>query len=541
MNKNLNRNFYKELSWKQPISLQPYFRKIMPNNFDFCRNSSAWKNPALVQQSIVADARFKRKRVAGLNLWGMYYSSQKKNNQALKNLLSTKNGEINAIRHIARAAEKKLDDSATYCLLIDSVGKAGDPQRAEHTLRQYYTMQLEQNKIDKGGLKRAYSSVINSYLLKNNLGDALRLFEEMKRDPRAYPNAVTYSILISYMALNMDVGKARELLEELISNPTVGPGNAACYSPLLNLYAKNRMLRDAQSLFERMKSLHVQLDAVVYTNMINVVSRCSFNNPQYMMRRVKELLGEMKGKGISPNARVLNALIDSACKARKVELARQLITELSSSAAGLWPDKFTFCSVIQACGKERKMELLNLVISDMEKAAVQPDVPLYTTMLLALLHCNLPNKVVRVGNEEKMEGTAMAGNADRQKGVLAAFLEYDGPKLWEIENNIRLDMKKRLGIHCDEFMLLSLLKFYSQQGDISAVKRLRNEISMFNPEKRPAAEKAKTGIIHQRDVFSEKGKRIARDLEFAKAESLKITRKFRKKIVKLIKKETNEN
>jgi len=95
-----------------------------------------------------------------------------------------------------------------------------------------------------------YGAIIHAYCLKKNVGEAMKIFEEMCSTSMVRPNIVIYTILIDALCKTNNVEKAVSLMGDMKLR-RVRP-NITIYNAILKGLRDKRMLHKAFELMDRM-------------------------------------------------------------------------------------------------------------------------------------------------------------------------------------------------------------------------------------------------------------------------------------------------
>ncbi|CAN6444639.1 unnamed protein product [Victoria cruziana] len=284
-----------------------------------------------------------------------------------------------------------------FCNVIRFYGRSRLPEPAVSTF----------DSIPSFGCKRTVRSV-------NSLLNALfncREFEKIRDlqnnlDSLCIPDACTYNILIKASCFNDLIGKARDLLSEMIER-RVRP-NGVTFGTLISYFCKGSDLDAAFRLKEEMwKIHHLEPTLVVYTSLIKGL--CTVNNLPAAFKVKEEMeargitsdaavyatlmtgifrygrreevdavMKEMKANGCEANTVFYNSMINGFCKNGEFDAAFAAFDEMVSKK--LKPDVFTFNTLIGALCDAGRVENAMDVFEDMPRWECLPDVVTYRTV-----------------------------------------------------------------------------------------------------------------------------------------------------------------
>lgn len=248
---------------------------------------------------------------------------------------------------------------------------------------------------------------------------SLELFYLIRMQGWYVPNARLYARMMSFVGRKGHPDLVVNLFQEMVSEkcrPT-----QYTLTALLNAYGKARKLKEARTLFERMKT-SADLDCkpnVVSCNVIMdaFVKGGLHDEALQIFADMRESRNGLSGE-CRPNAVTYNILIESLCKDGLIDRAVQLLHQMSSGdidqevflnvaaynivitacgrsglphraeelmndmvAKGLEPDKITYTGLIDAYGKAGLFENSENALQGMKAANIEVDVMAYTAMI----------------------------------------------------------------------------------------------------------------------------------------------------------------
>ncbi|KAK7370073.1 hypothetical protein VNO80_12127 [Phaseolus coccineus] len=134
-------------------------------------------------------------------------------------------------------------DIVTYNTLVSYLGKIGDFATASNVMKRMIKEGLEPSVV-------TYGAVIHAYCLKENVDEAMKIFEEMCSTSKVPPNTVIYSILIDALCKNSNVERAVSLMDDM-KIKGVRP-NTTTYNAIFKGVRDKKMLQKAFELMDRM-------------------------------------------------------------------------------------------------------------------------------------------------------------------------------------------------------------------------------------------------------------------------------------------------
>ncbi|TKY61026.1 Pentatricopeptide repeat-containing protein mitochondrial [Spatholobus suberectus] len=134
-------------------------------------------------------------------------------------------------------------DIVTYNTLVSYLGKIGDFATASKVMKRMIKEGLEPSVV-------TYGAIIHAYCLKENVDEAMNIFEEMCSTSKVPPNTVIYNILIDSLCKNNNVERAVSLMDDM-KIKGVRP-NTTTYNAIFKGVRDKKMLHKAFELMDRM-------------------------------------------------------------------------------------------------------------------------------------------------------------------------------------------------------------------------------------------------------------------------------------------------
>ncbi|KAK7320138.1 hypothetical protein RJT34_04872 [Clitoria ternatea] len=134
-------------------------------------------------------------------------------------------------------------DTVTYNTLVSYLGKVGDFATASNVMK----------RMIEDGLKPSvvtYGAIIHAYCLKENVDEAMKIFEEMCSTSKVTPNTVIYNILIDAMCKKNNVEGAVALMDGM--KVKGAQANTTTYNAILKGVRDKKMFPKAFELMDRM-------------------------------------------------------------------------------------------------------------------------------------------------------------------------------------------------------------------------------------------------------------------------------------------------
>ncbi|CAN8265624.1 unnamed protein product [Cochlearia groenlandica] len=202
---------------------------------------------------------------------------------------------------------------------------------------------------------------------------ALQVFELLREQLWYKPNVGIYVKLIVMLGKCKQPEKAHELFQGMVSEGCVV--NHEVYTALLSAYSRSGRFDAAFTLLDRMKSSHnCQPDVHTYSILIKSFLQV------FAFDKVKDLLSDMRSRGIMPNTITYNTLIDAYGKAKMfVEMESTLIQMLEEH--GCNPDSWTMNSTLRAFGGNGQIEMMEHCYDKFQSSGIEPNIRTFNILL----------------------------------------------------------------------------------------------------------------------------------------------------------------
>ncbi|KAK8941881.1 Pentatricopeptide repeat-containing protein [Platanthera guangdongensis] len=187
---------------------------------------------------------------------------------------------------------------------------------------------------------------------------------------------------------------------------------------------------------------------------------------------VRNLLDEMRERGLEPDLVSFNTLINARAKSGHVPSgsATQLLQDVRRS--GLRPDTITYNTLISACSHGPSFEEAVTVFEEMIKSKCQPDLWTYNTMISVYGRCGMTQEAELLFHEITSKG--FSPDAVTYNSLLHAYAKEGSSK--KVESVCEKMMKS--GFNKDEITYNTIIHMYGKQGRLDLALQLYNEMKL---------------------------------------------------------------
>lgn len=296
---------------------------------------------------------------------------------------------------------------ASHNWVVKACAKAGQPERAFAVAKKMrrqgmpLTVVTRNNLVEAccnaGRLERAFT-IVKSMVLEHNispntytyntliracgrwgqLDSALNLLRSM-REAGVAPTVITYSIAVDACAKTggqVALTKAMELVDEM---RVLGlEPNVVTYNSLIHACARAQNVGQAFKIFGKMQEEKIAPDNVTLCSLVDACGRAgrirlAFRAMRSLPKKFKSIRGS--------NLPGYNALLHGCCKANDIEGIHMVIEDMKK--LNLRPNMVTFSTLISAHAAAGDIKEALKTLSDMKQAGLKPNVRTFTSIIAA--------------------------------------------------------------------------------------------------------------------------------------------------------------
>ncbi|EPS69249.1 hypothetical protein M569_05516, partial [Genlisea aurea] len=334
-------------------------------------------------------------------------------------------------------------DEQTYGLLMDAYGSAGRWDSARVVVEAMEADGMKPNTFpfvrmlsgcrDRGEWQKAfqilremrsagvnpdrpfYNVMIDTFGKCNRIGHMMAAFDRMKAEG-IKPDLVTWNTIIDCHSKRGLHRRAEELFREMRERGRCSPCPVT-YNIMIRSFGEQERWDDARDLLGEMRARGIAPDAVTYTTLVDSYGRSG------RFYEAIDCLEEMKSSGLRPSAATYNALINAYAQRGLSEKAVNAFRVMRGE--GLKPSILALNSLINAFGEDRRDAEAFAVLQYMKENELKPDTVTYTTLMKALIRAEKFDKESSLVPSVFEEMLASGVVPDRKaKDVLRSALKY---------------------------------------------------------------------------------------------------------------------
>ncbi|RXI00716.1 hypothetical protein DVH24_000950 [Malus domestica] len=222
-----------------------------------------------------------------------------------------------------------------------------------------------------------YTEMIDALCKVGKTDEAYKLMLMME-EKGCYPNVVTYTAMIYGFGKAGNIEKCLELFKQM-SSKGCAP-NFITYGVLINHCCSTGLLDEACKLLDEMKQTHWPKYMAGYRKVIEGYNR------EFMTSL--GLLNEMSECDTVPITHIYKVLIDNFVKAGRLEMALELLEEISSSSPFTCVNKNMYTSLIESLSHANKVSKALEMFGDMMRHGGFPELDTFFHLIKGLIKAN---------------------------------------------------------------------------------------------------------------------------------------------------------
>ncbi|KAL3531895.1 hypothetical protein ACH5RR_005416 [Cinchona calisaya] len=289
---------------------------------------------------------------------------------------------LEAMRHQEDKASHP--DQVTYTTVVSAFVKAGSMDRARQVLAEMTRIGVPANRI-------TYNILLKGYCQQLQIDKAKELMQAMINNSRIEPDVVSYNTLIDGCILVDDSAGALAYFNEMRARG-IAPTKIS-YTTLMKAFASSNQPKLANKVFDEMlKDPRIKVDMVAWNMLVEGYSRLGH------IEEAKNVIQRMKEKGFYPNAATYGSLANGIAVTRKPGEALLLWNEIkercgrqkegdissSSSVPPLKPDEGLLDTLADICVRAAFFVKALEIVACMEEHGIPPNKSKFTRIYVEM-------------------------------------------------------------------------------------------------------------------------------------------------------------
>lgn len=307
--------------------------------------------------------------------------------------------------------------------------------------------------------------LIKAYSSTNQIGKARQLWDDMTKNQGVEPSRAMYAQMIDATIGSRRFDEALGLFHQMKAQHSSRcdcQNFAIAYATIIKGYAQQKDCAKAVELYFEMRANKVTMGIIVMNTLLDACSRAGD------MQEASRIFKDMTNQGLQPDLISYSTLIKGHCVKSELEEALQLFGEMRRK--GIKPDSIVFNSLLDGCARKEMPTLCEQVVSDMTKAGIQPSN--HSASILIKLYGRMQDldAAFRV-LDEMPEKYGFSPNA-------AVYTTLMSTCTWNGRLDLALKLRLRMreaGQHADEKTYSTLLRGALRAGSCEAMALLMTE------------------------------------------------------------------
>ncbi|CAL4961951.1 unnamed protein product [Urochloa decumbens] len=276
---------------------------------------------------------------------------------------------LRAMRREAETAPASRPDHVTYTTVISALVAAGDMARARSVLDEMAVAGVPPNRV-------TYNVMLNGYCQQLQIGKARELFEEMVNGAGIQPGVVTYNTLMDGCVLSDDSAGALAFFNEMRSRG-IAPSTVS-YTTLMKAFAVSGQPKMAHKVFEEMeRDPRVSVDRAAWNMLVECYCR------QGHVETAKQVVERMKERGVQPDVATYGSLAKGVAAARKPGEALVLWNEVQERCLEE-ADEELLGALADVCVRAAFFRKALEIVACMEEKGIAPNKTRYRKMYIEM-------------------------------------------------------------------------------------------------------------------------------------------------------------
>lgn len=333
------------------------------------------------------------------------------------------------------------------------------------------------------------------YRFKDDWKSALAVFRWAESNPKYKPLARSYDMLVDILGKMKQLENMKTLVEEMRLTQMV---TLSTIAKVMRRFAGAGQWKEAVRTFDELKSFGLQKDTESMNLLLDTL--CKANK----VEQAREIFLKLKPH-ILPNAHTFNIFIHGWCKVKRVDEAHWTIQEMKGH--GCRPCAISYSTIIQSYCHQHIFHRVNEILDEMQAQGCLPNVVTYTTIMCSLTNAEKYDEALKIVDRMKSAGCKpdtlfynafihTLGRADRVREAIHIF-RAEMPNIGVAPNtstynsviamlchhaqeqdalNVLKDLESSLCSKPDVQTYYPLLKLCFKTGKIANIKKLLDDM-----------------------------------------------------------------
>jgi pentatricopeptide repeat protein len=297
------------------------------------------------------------------------------------------------LRQVAAAAENNTPDEHS-AVLEDVVGARPEEGTEAPLLPRTYPPN-----------SRVYTTLMKGYMNAGRVDDVVAMARAMRLEgetmPESRPDHVTYTTVISTLVAAGDVDRAHSVLDEM--GRAGVPATRVTYNVLIKGYCQQLQMSRARELLEEMTTdAGIDADVVTYNTLMD---GCVLMDDS---AGALALFNEMRSRGVAPSTVSYTTLMKAFAASGQPKVALKVFEEMDKDPR-VTVDRAAWNMLVEGYCQQGLLDTAKQTVERMKERGVQPDVATYGSLAKGIAIARKPGEALVLWNEVKERCEASAG------------------------------------------------------------------------------------------------------------------------------------
>lgn len=255
---------------------------------------------------------------------------------------------------------------------------------------------------------RVYTTLMKGYMNAGRVDDVVAMARAMRREgetmPASRPDHVTYTTVVSTLVAAGDMERAHAVLDEMARAGV--PASRVTYNVLIKGYCQQLQMSRARELLEEMTTdAGIEADVVTYNTLID---GCVLMDDS---AGALALFNEMRTRGVAPSTVSYTTLMKAFAASGQPKVAHKVFEEMEKDPR-VTVDRAAWNMLVEGYCQQGMLETAKQMVERMKESGVQPGVATYGSLAKGIAIARKPGEALLLWNEVKERCEAGNGNGN---------------------------------------------------------------------------------------------------------------------------------
>ncbi|KAL8121352.1 uncharacterized protein LOC141659033 [Apium graveolens] len=230
------------------------------------------------------------------------------------------------------------------------------------------------------------------YRFKDDWKSALAVFRWAESNPKYKPLAQIYDMMVDILGKMKQMEEMKALVEEMRVTQMVSLSTIA---KVMRRFSGAGQWKEAVRTFDELESFGLEKDTESMNLLLDTL--CKANK----VEQARDIFLKLKSH-IIPNAHTFNIFIHGWCKVKRVDEAHWTVQEMKGH--GCRPCAISYSTIIQSYCHQHIFHKVNEILDEMQDQSCPPNVVTYTTIMCSLTNAEKFDEAFKIVDRMKSAG-----------------------------------------------------------------------------------------------------------------------------------------